>query len=239
VSEVLVDARGIEKRFGAVSALRGVDARLERGQALAILGPNGAGKTTLLRILAGLSHPTAGHLTLAGGGEPRAAVGYLGHATLLYPELSARENLLFAASLYAVDRARARERADRLLAEEGLADVADRSAGTFSRGMSQRLSIARARVHEPELLLLDEPYTGLDRRSADRLTERLCALRGQGHSLVVVTHDIGQAVQLAGCALILVRGRVAHRAQGAPLEAAALEAAYNAAQDRAGRGASA
>jgi len=218
---------GLEKRFGALVALRGVDLALEEGGALAVLGPNGAGKSTLLRILAGLAHPTAGLVELASSTGARTGVGYLGHATLLYPELTARENLIFAARMYRVASPEAR--ADTLLEEEGLADARDRRAGTFSRGMAQRLSIARARVHDPVLMLLDEPYTGLDRRSAERLTERLCGLRDAGHSLVMVTHDIAHTTGLVDAAVVLVRGRVAHRASGEALAPAQLEAAYLAA----------
>ena len=232
MTEPILTVRGVEKRFGAVAALRGVDLELPRGGALAILGPNGAGKTTLLRIMAGLSHPTAGTLELAGQKTPRAGVGYLGHATLLYPELTARENLIFAGRLHRV--ARPSERADVLLGEEGLAEVAHRRAGTFSRGMSQRLSIARARVHDPALLLLDEPYTGLDRRAADRLTGHLSRLRDAGHGLVLVTHDVRQASELADSVVILVRGRVAYRAGGDEgLRDDELEAAFATALDSA------
>ena len=228
VTEPLLTVRGLEKRFGALTALRGVDLELPaRQRAIAVIGPNGAGKSTLLRILAGLAHPTGGGVTLAGGHSPRAAVGYLGHATLLYPELTARENLIFAGRLQRVDNPAAR--ADVLLEEEGLVEARDRRAGTLSRGMSQRLSIARARVHDPELLLLDEPYTGLDRRSADRLTARLHGLRAAGHSLVLVTHDLHQAALLADVAVVLVRGQIVHRATGEALRPEPLEAAYAAA----------
>ncbi len=231
MNDAVLAVRGIEKRFGAVAALRGVDLELRTGGALAILGPNGAGKTTLLRIMAGLSHPTAGRIELAGQKTPRSGVGFLGHATLLYPELTARENLIFAGRLQHV--AQPAQRADVLLAEEGLADVANRRAGTFSRGMSQRLSIARARVHDPNLLLLDEPYTGLDRRAADRLTHHLRRLRDAGHSLVLVTHDVRQAAELADAAVILVAGRIVYRTGDEGLRGDDLETAFSAALDSA------
>ncbi len=222
-------ARGLVKRFGALTALRGVDLEVGAGTIHAILGPNGAGKTTLLRILAGLSQPTRGEVEIADSDgslrEPRKArdaIGYVGHATLLYAELSARENLLFAAKLYGV--AHARERADHLLEEEGLLDVAERRAGAFSRGMAQRLSIARARIHDPSLILLDEPFTGLDRRSADRLAARLDVLRGQSRALVLITHDLRLAAELADQADILIRGQVVSRVDGPNLTAERLEA---------------
>ncbi len=220
-------AEGLEKRFGAFAALRGIDFTLPEGETLAILGPNGAGKSTLLRLLAGLSNPTAGALLRRGGASKRVGVGYLGHATLLYPELSARENLIFAARLQRLADAAAR--ADRLLEEEGLQDAAHRLAGTFSRGMSQRLSIARARIHDPSLLLLDEPYTGLDATAAERLSGRLRGLKRGGRSLVLVTHDLHQASQLADAALVLRDGRVVHRARGEDMASDTLAGAYAAA----------
>jgi heme ABC exporter ATP-binding subunit CcmA len=224
VKAPLLSLQGLEKRFGAVTALRGLDIEIERGGALAVLGPNGAGKSTLLRVMAGLVHPTAGHVRFAGHASPRTAVGYLGHATLLYPELSARENLIFAARLQQTQNPA--ERADVLLAEERLQDVAHRPAGSFSRGMAQRLSLARARVSNPELLLLDEPYTGLDRRSSAALTRRLRSLRDDGHALVLVTHDVREAAALADAAVILVAGRIARRCQGDELAAERLDSIY-------------
>lgn len=222
-------ARGLIKRFGAMAALRGVDLEVAKGSIHAILGPNGAGKTTLLRIMAGLSHPTQGEVQIATGdgqtGRPskvRHAIGYVGHATLLYPELSAKENLVFAAKLYGV--ARADERADELLEEEGLANVAALRTGAFSRGMAQRLSIARARIHAPKIVLLDEPFTGLDRPSSDRLAERLDSLRGQNSALVLITHDLRIAAELADCAEVLIAGRFVHRAEGPSISVEELEA---------------
>lgn len=220
----LFRARALHKRFGAVTALAGIDLEVTRGETLAIVGPNGAGKSTLLRIVAGLARPSAGELEVGFEREWRAAIGYLGHQTWLYPELTARENLIFAGRLYRVPDPG--PRADVLLEEERLTASAHRRAGEFSRGMAQRLSIARARVHDPDLLLLDEPYTGLDRRAADRLTSRLADLKRAGHTLMLVTHDIVQAAQLADSLLLLVGGRVRARFRGAELDAATLEARY-------------
>jgi heme exporter protein A len=229
--------RGVGKRFGAVEALRGVDLDLAPGGALAVLGPNGAGKSTLLRIIAGLSRPTAGEVTLSGEASRRAAVGYLGHASLLSPDLTAHENLVYVGRLYEIEDPTGR--ATQLLEEEGLTDVAHRRAGEFSRGMSQRLAIARSRVHDPPLLLLDEPHTGLDRASSERLTHRLAALRESGHALVLVTHDLPSVVSLVDAAVILIAGRIARRvggvvegtAEGGALSLESLEAAYTAALD--------
>lgn len=224
MSEALIRARGVEKRFGAVTALAGIDLEVRRGETLAVVGPNGAGKSTLLRIIAGLAQASAGACEVCVPGDRRAAIGYLGHSTLLYPDLTARENLIFAGRLHGIAAPGAR--ADVLLEEEGLAAVAHRRTSGFSRGMAQRLSIARARVHDPALLLLDEPYTGLDRRAADRLTTRLAALAASGHTLVLVTHDVVQAGALADALAVLVAGRVRTLWTGAALDAPTLEDRY-------------
>lgn len=223
MSPVRLRGHAIEKRYGRVAALRGVDLAITSGESIAILGANGAGKSSLLKILAGLSRPSAGTFEAIDEAaatanraatlrrdEVRAAVGYVGHATLLYGELTARENLRFAARLHGQDPKR--DRLDRLLEDFALLDVADRRAGTFSRGMAQRLSIARAIVHEPSVLLLDEPFTGLDELSAERLSEQLQTQKSSpgetSRSLVVVTHDPRRAAELADRALVLHRGLV-------------------------------
>jgi len=220
MKKVRLRGQAIEKRYGRVAALRRVDFEIEAGESLALLGANGAGKSSLLKILAGLSRPSGGTFEARPQDEPdaeplkrdalRASIGYVGHATLVYGELSARENLIFAARLH--NKRPTREALDQLLDDFALLDVAERRAGTFSRGMAQRLSIARSIVHEPSLLLLDEPFTGLDELSAERLSERLQAQRksegDEKRSLVVVTHDPRRAVELADRALILHRGEV-------------------------------
>ena len=225
--EPALRARGLEKRFGRVEALRGVDLELGRGRSIAVLGPNGAGKSSLLRILAGLARPTAGTLHIDGHTQgsvaARSRVGFVGHATLLYADLTARENLVFAGRMTGVRNAA--NRAEQLLEEEGLAAVADRRAGTFSRGMSQRLAIARSLMHDPKLVLLDEPFTGLDRRSTQRLTERLARMPSEGRSLVLVTHDVRHVRPIADRAVVLAQGRVVHEATGDDLAPEALEAA--------------
>jgi heme exporter protein A len=232
VNAPAIAARALEKRFGRTAALRGIDLDLASGDSLAVLGPNGAGKSTLLRLVAGLARPSAGSLEVAGwpasARQARARIGYIGHATLLYATLTARENLLFAGRLHRV--ADPGVRADELLAEEGLEDVAHRPAGDFSRGMAQRLAIARGLVHDPEVVVLDEPFTGLDRRSAERLAERLRTLHREGRTVVLVTHDVERAVQAADAAIVLSRGRIALATEGGAtntrdLERACMEAA--------------
>jgi len=204
-----IEARGLEKRFGPVSALAGLDLSVPGGASLAVVGPNGAGKTTLLRLVAGLARPTAGTLQV---GPPerdrrarRAGVGYLGHATLLYPALTARENLVFAGRLQGLADPEARAEAG--LGEHALEAFADRPVGEFSRGMAQRVAIARALVHEPPLLLLDEPFTGLDPDAAEALAARLARLHDVGgRTVVLVTHDLARAAAFAERVVVLRRG---------------------------------
>jgi heme exporter protein A len=223
VSRVALRGTAVAKRFGRVSALRGIDFEIAPGESVAILGANGAGKSTLLRILAGLSRASSGRFeALAAAVDPaplarealRGEVGYVGHATLLYGELSAEENLTFAARL--AGRPADSAHIARLLESVDLADVATRRAGTFSRGMSQRLAIARAIVHDPSILLLDEPFTGLDEVSSERLSEQLSEQTREGRTLVVVTHDPRRAIELADRALILHRGEIAARPARGP-----------------------
>jgi ABC-type multidrug transport system ATPase subunit len=232
---------GVEKRFGRIVALAGIDFVIEPGESVAILGANGAGKSTWLRILAGLAKPSAGRFvaelvpnpTIQGAGNHspapplarealRGRIGYVGHATLLAGELTARENVVFAARLHGLRPARAEQ--DALLAELGLEEFADRRVAALSRGTAQRVSIARGIVHAPDLLLLDEPFTGLDELSATRLSSQLAALRARGRSLIVVTHDPQRAVELADRALLLHRGRIRATARRGEGDAFSVEA---------------
>src|SRR5262249_44449877 len=185
----------------------------------------------LLRLLAGLARPSAGTVEIDGrpadARAARARVGLVGHATFLYPALSARENLVFAARLHGVAAPAARAQA--LLEEAGLAEAADRPIAGFSRGMAQRVAIARGLVHDPPLLLLGEPFTGLDRPSAQRLAETPARLGGRGRTLLVATRGAAGAARLAAAAVVLARGRVARECTG-PLDAAELERALSAAE---------
>jgi heme exporter protein A len=226
-----IAARGLEKRFGWAVALAGVELVVPTGAALAVLGANGAGKSTLLRLLAGVARPSAGSVEIAGqrahGREARAKVGLIGHETFLYPALTARENLVFAGRLH--DLSDPGGRADRLLAEAGLSEVGGHPVGSFSRGMAQRVAIARGLVHDPPVVLLDEPFTGLDRRSAARLAERLALLRSERRTFVLVTHDLASAARLVDSAIVLARGRIAHRSGPGELDLERLDAALAAA----------
>jgi heme exporter protein A len=226
VSEGLIVARGLEKRFGPIRALRALDLEVRAGSTVAVIGPNGAGKSTLLRLLSGLTRPSGGTLRVGrDGGDRRSRrgqVGLIAHASFLYPSLTARENLILAARLYGV--ANPAERANALLEEQELTGVAERRAGGFSRG--KRLSIARGLAHDPEIVLLDEPFSGLDPRAASRLAERLGVLRTARRTVVLVTHDLTRAAELADQTLLLVRGQSVPLPAQAIRDAASLERHY-------------
>ena len=201
------------KRFAAATVLDRVSLRLPGAGALLLAGGNGAGKSTLLRLLAGLARPSAGQVRVDGEEPHRSApvrrrIGLLAHGSLLYDELDAAENLLFFARLHRLDRRR--ERVDRSLEENDLLHREGQRVGTYSRGMKQRLSLARATLHEPGLLLLDEPFTGLDRRSAARLGARLARLRQEGTTTVLVTHRLEEAAGRVDHVALLKRGRLCH-----------------------------
>jgi heme exporter protein A len=191
--EPAIELVGLRREFGERAALDGVDLRLDRGASLALLGPNGSGKSTLLRILAGLLRPSAGEIKVLGAALPketyrlRGRVGYLGHEPLLYRDLSPRENLALAAALHGLEPARAASRVERLLEAVRMERRGDDRVAELSAGMRQRIDICRAVLHEPELLLLDEPDAHLD-SDARGLVEPLIAA-DQGRSRVIVSHD--------------------------------------------------
>ena len=204
-----VEVRGLARTFGPVVALMDVELTIDAGSSVAVMGANGAGKTTLLRVLAGLAAPTAGNVTVAGvdqreaGPGLRALIGYVGHACGLYRDLTVRENIAFHAALHGLPRGAVEEAAGRL----GVSHVLDRTVRTLSRGNSQRAALARALLHDPAILLLDEPFTGLDLASGERLTAILADLTRRGHTLVMSVHDASHAV-LAERLLVLDHGRV-------------------------------
>jgi heme exporter protein A len=221
-----LELREVTRRYGERTALAAVSVTLETGQTLAVLGPNGAGKSTLLRLLATLLRPHGGELRVLGHALPdegwavRGRIGLLGHEPLLYRELSARENLAFHAALHGVARGRGEE----LLASVGMERRADEPVRTLSRGMIQRVAVCRALLHDPELLLLDEPRANLDPSASD-LVEPLIG-RGSGRTRVIVSHDPRGAVAEADVVLGLVRGRAALVAPTAGLHADALAELY-------------
>jgi ABC-type multidrug transport system ATPase subunit len=187
----VIRARGLARRFGAKRALAPIDLDLEPGGFLLVTGPNGSGKTTLLRLLSGLLAPSAGELEVA---VDRSKVGFLAHEPLVYRDLTPLENLELFGRLYRVPERR--ERIGMLLERYDLWDVRSEPAGSFSRGMLQRLALCRTLLHDPRLLLLDEPFNALDSAGAELLDRELVALTGE-RTLVVATHDAGRLASLA------------------------------------------
>jgi ABC-type multidrug transport system ATPase subunit len=190
----MIRAREIEKRFGDKRVLRGLDFDVPEGAFLLVTGPNGAGKTTLLRLLAGLAAPSAGELEVA---VERAQVGFLAHEPLVYRELTALENLDLYGRLYRVPERR--ERTGMLLERFGLWEARNERAGTYSQGMLQRLALCRTFLHDPALLLLDEPFAALDDQGADLLQDELA----EGRTVVVAAHDPARLATLATARLAL------------------------------------
>jgi ABC-type multidrug transport system ATPase subunit len=191
VSEQVIRARGLARRFGERRVLERLDLDVDRQAFVVVTGPNGSGKTTLLRLCAGLMAPTGGELEVA---VERGRIGFLGHEPLVYRELTALENLELYGRLYRVPERR--ERAGMLLERFGLWRVRGERAGSFSRGMLQRLALCRTLLHEPELLLLDEPYSALDEEGAALLDRELAELRPKG-TFLVATHDPARLDPLA------------------------------------------
>ncbi len=209
---VLLQATGLRRSFGERVVLDGVDLSVGEGETIAVTGPNGVGKTTLLRILAGLLRPSAGSVLLDGRpvrtADPRsrAAIGLLSHRAMLYDDLTLQENLEFVARLHGL-------RDPRRVAREALEQVellarAGDSPRTLSRGLIQRAALARALLHAPRLLLLDEPFTGLDSAAAGRLTSLLAARRPAGLGTIIVTHQVNEARDVASRVLALQAGSV-------------------------------
>jgi heme exporter protein A len=205
-------ADDVSRHFGRRRALSRISFQAKGGTILGLLGPNGAGKSTMIALLATLLRPSGGeihygsHSARSTGAGLRAAIGILGHDLFLYPELSARENLIFFAGLYGAPDARAA--AGRALECAGLADRGDDPIANFSRGMRQRVALERALIHGPRLVLLDEPFTGLDDASAAALVARLSGLRREGAIVVLATHDLDLAEGLLDNAVFLRDGRV-------------------------------
>jgi heme exporter protein A len=217
-AQAVIEASGLARSFGRRVVLRDLSFQVHDGECLALFGPNGAGKTTLLRVLAGLLRPTRGSarvagVNLPGGADARAVVGLISHQTMLYSALTALENVEFSAKLYGVPSPR--DAAMGALGRLRLADRATSAVRSLSRGMQQRVSIARAIVHDPRVVLLDEPYTGLDEAGATALTDVLESLKSAGAALVLVTHHLSEGLALATHTAIMRDGRfVQHAARG-------------------------
>lgn len=213
-TNALISITNVHKRFGRKQVLRGVDLHVTQGEVRALLGANGAGKTTLMRIVSGLGKPDRGDVQLGGvslrkaGHELRRYIGLVGHAPLLYDNLSAWENLAFFARLYDIEQPAPRMEA--LLHAVGLWHRRHDPVRTYSRGMVQRLAIARAILHDPPVLLLDEPDTGLDQGSADMLAGLIRQLGADNRAILLSTHNFDRAAAWADSVSLLADGRIAH-----------------------------
>jgi heme exporter protein A len=207
----LLAALGLSRSFGRVRILHHIDLSLQPGEVLAVLGPNGAGKTTLLRLLAGLMRPSAGQVRVLGeqlsdaSDRRRNAIGFLSHQSLLYDDLTLKENLVFAARLHGV--ARPHEAATAALSAAGLGERSAELPRRLSRGLLQRVAIARSLLHSPRILLLDEPFTGLDALASERLRAELGMRLREGVGAVVVTHHLSEIWDLATRVAVLIDGR--------------------------------
>jgi ABC-type multidrug transport system ATPase subunit len=201
--------RGVTKRFGAVRALAGVDASFEGGRVSVVSGANGSGKSTLLSIVGTLARPTAGevdHRDIGQGvREVRARLGWVGHETLAYGDLTGRENLELAADVHGLDRRQVMERATERF---GLGDFAERLVRTYSRGQRQRIALSRALVHGPSLLLLDEPTAGLDAASTAKLVQVVREEAARGAVVILITHDAALMKEVGDAFWLLERGRL-------------------------------
>lgn len=226
----VISVKKLVKRFGPKTILRGLDFQVKQGEFIALLGPNGAGKTTFLRILASLSKPTIGEVQIAGYKLPdqaaavRQRLGVVSHQPLLYGDLTAEENLQFYGRMYGLRKTN--QRIDEVLDLVGLSARRKDLVRTFSRGMQQRLAIGRAVLHDPEVMLFDEPHTGLDQDASAMLDKVLSEVAARGRTVVMTSHDLARAGELASRFDVLSKGVIAASVQRAEIEPDALLAFY-------------
>jgi heme exporter protein A len=226
----MIEVRKLVKRFGLKTVLRDLDFHVEPGEFVALLGPNGTGKTTFLRILASLSRPTLGYVSIAGHSLPdqsaavRRSLGVVSHLPLLYDDLTAEENLRFYGRMYDIPNLEAR--ITEVLKMVGLENRRSDLVRTFSRGMQQRLAIGRAVLHDPEVMLFDEPYTGLDQDASTMLDEVLKTVGARGRTVVMTSHDLTRAEDLCTRFDVLSRGVIAASASREGLGAGNLLSFY-------------
>lgn len=208
----MIEVSRLWKSYGPVDALRGIDLNIKKGEFLTIFGPNGAGKSTLLKILSTIIRPTSGKVSIDGidissaNEDARNRIGVISHKAFLYGNLTARENLLFYGKLYDVPKLN--DRISELLSEVGLQHRSGDMVRTFSRGMLQRLTIARAIIHNPAIIMLDEPYTGLDQHAARMLRNLLKKLHTEDKTIVMTTHDITNGLEVSDRIVIQLLGKI-------------------------------
>jgi len=210
----IISIKGLTKAFGSHRVLKSIDLGIKKGEFVTIFGPNGAGKTTLIKIMSTLIAPSGGSVIVDGfdvtqkSVEIRSLIGVISHETYLYSDLTAEENLRFFGQMYGMDKSKLDARINDLLREVGLEYRSNDRVGTFSRGMKQRLSIARALIHEPSILFLDEPYTGLDQHAASTFEKVLQGLDAKNTTKVMISHDIERSLRLCDRVLILTEGNI-------------------------------
>jgi heme exporter protein A len=213
-SEPYIEAQRLVKKFGSKTALRNVDIVLTKGDSLALFGPNGAGKSTLIQVLSTLQQPTSGIVRIAGYESRRdrealhQIIGLIGHQTFLYPHLTAYENLKFYGTMYGM--ARLKDRIPEVLDLVGLRDYSNDTVQNFSRGMQQRLSIGRSVIHDPKIIFLDEPFTGLDQQGREDFIKLILQFRDQGKTLIMASHHLHLGLELCGRAAILKSGKMVY-----------------------------
>ncbi len=225
-----IEVQGLTKSFGNHLALRGIDLQVRPGETVAIFGPNGAGKTTLIKVLATIMNPSSGRVLIDGldlknnAEEVRRQIGVVTHQTFLYSNLTAYENLEFYSRMYEIPGAR--ERVHEVLAMVGMTSRLHDRVGTLSRGMQQRLSIARALLHRPTVMLLDEPETGLDQQATSMLWTALQTEGGQKRTTVLTTHNLERGLELCDRLLILDQGKIVYQESTKALDLADLKQVY-------------
>ena len=226
-----IEVQGLTKSFGNHLALRGIDLEVRQGEAVVIFGPNGAGKTTLIKVLATIMNPSSGKILIDGLGlknnaeEIRRRIGVITHQTFLYSNLTAYENLEFYCRMYDVPRAK--ERICEIVAMVEMTSRLHDRVGTLSRGMQQRLSIARSLLHKPAILLLDEPETGLDQQAISILREALQTKGAGKRTIILTTHNLERGMELGDRLLILDRGRIVYERSTKTLDLVSLKEAYH------------
>ena len=231
----LISVRNLSKRFGRKPVLRGIDLSVEQGQVVALLGPNGAGKTTLMNVICGLTKPDRGDILLGGvslrraGHEIRRYIGLVTHSPLLYDNLSAEENLHFFAKMY--DLEDPPTRVENVLRAVDLWPRRRDTVRTYSRGMTQRLAIARAVLHSPPVLLLDEPDTGLDQESSQMLHNLVRQLGAANRAILLTTHNLDRAIDWSDSVCLLGNGRIVRQESTAQLDGTRLRQIYSSVSD--------